>query len=620
MQACEMGARLHRRAPRGLARGHRRWVASVAGDGRISGLLALEAHRRSARRPRISLRGASRAVALLAVAAVLLAGCGGSSGGGGTSADPAGVVPASAPIYLGAEVTPEGALKEDTVADGRKLSRQNDPWGRLLAVLQTPGAPPLNYRSDIAPWLGPQAGIFLSSLGAATALVPLLEQGVLGGSSATASFPFGSHGAQGAIVLDTTDAGRARSFLETEAGHAGAHSTSYRGVSYEVNAAGVAFGLVDRFVVIGSEAGLHSVVDTELAGSGLKESSGYAKLLALAPAGALAHLYTNPTVAAEAGAAKTGAGLLGLLTGSREANISLVPTATSLDLYADTITTAGGSGVGGGLLAAGSEGAQAFDELPGNSWLAVGLAHLGSTLGQDASGLREIGALGSSLAGSGSGSTTSLISLKGLVEGLLGPLATLAADTPAAHHDFTSWMGPGGVYASGSGLLELKGAVVIESRNPTLSREAVSKLAAQLRAQGDSVQPASIPGTDAAVGVKVNGLPVILNIANGKADSGATKFVLGLGEASVVEALHPSSTMAGAASRASAAKSLGEDLQPSVLVALPTLLELLEGVGLTEDPTISKLVPSLHAITAIYGGGHSLGGEAERFKLVFELQ
>ena len=64
-------------------------------------------------------------------------------------------------------------------------------------------------------------------------------------------------------------------------------------------------------------------------------------------------------------------------------------------------------------------------------------------------------------------------------------------------------MGSGGVFASGSGLFELQGAVVIESKDPAKSRAAVGKLAAQLRSAGDSVQPATIAGTEAAVGVRV---------------------------------------------------------------------------------------------------------------------
>jgi hypothetical protein len=347
------------------------------------------------------------------------------------------------------------------------------------------------------------------------------------------------------------------------------------------------------------------------------QAPGYAKLLAAAPAGSLAHLYTNPT-AQQAGAQAGGAGLLQLLGGAREANVSLLAAQGSLTVDADTRIAAATS-TPGGLLAASAEGAQAFGELPGDSWLAAGLGHLGATLGQDIAGLGELASLGSSLAGSSGASSSSTLNVKGLIEGLLAPLRVLGANTAQARRDFTSWMGAGAIYASGSGLLELKGAVVIESRNPSASRAAVAKLAALLRAAGDSTQPAAIAGTDAAAVVRVPGLPLALAIANGPDAAGHTKFVLGLGEASIGNTLNPPSKLADSASRSAAAAALGEGIQPSLLFEVPTLLSLLEGVGLTEDPTLAKVVPYLRAVSSVAGGGRTLGGEVQRFKLVVGL-
>jgi hypothetical protein len=54
--------------------------------------------------------------------------------------------------------------------------------------------------------------------------------------------------------------------------------------------------------------------------------------------------------------------------------------------------------------------------------------------------------------------------------------------------------------------------------------------------------------------------------------------------------------------------------------SVPTLVALLEGVGLTEEPALSKALPYLRAITTVSGGGHQLGGEVERFKLTVGLR
>ena len=181
-------------------------------------------------------------------------------------------------------------------------------------------------------------------------------------------------------------------------------------------------------------------------------------------------------------------------------------------------------------------------------------------------------------------------------------------------------MGSAGMFASGSGLLELRGGIVIGSKNPALSRAAVAKLAAKLRESGGSVQAVSIAGTDASVAARLSGLPVVLDIADGRDASGHAKFVIGLGEPSIAAALNPSSTLAGAASRAAASASLGEGIQPSVTLDFPTLVGLLESVGLSEDPSVSPFVPYLRSLTTLAGGGKSVGAGVERFRLVVGLR
>jgi Protein of unknown function (DUF3352) len=587
--------------------------------------------------PGHSLHRSPRAIAraATAIAAALLAGalaaCG-STPSPGSSADPASVVPASAPLYAGATVRPGGAQRTAALAAGRALTHQADPYLRLLAALQTPGSPALDFQREVAPWLGPHAAVFLSSLGASGSLLSLLQQGLLGGSS-TAAFPFaGAPGsAQGAIVLDTSNEGKARSFLASQAKRAGAHAGAYRGVSYQATPGGLSFAIVRRLAVIGSEAALHEVIDTALGGPSLSGASGYSTLLASAPLEALAHVYSNPAASAsgapgagragagQAGSAPAGAqeglaGALALLGGGREANVSLVPSAASIALDADT--TAGPAGAPAGLLSSSAQGASTLAQLPGESWLAVGLGDVATTLAGDVQSLRGL----LSIANAGPEAPASgTLDLRGLFEGLFTPLAALGADTAQARLDFQSWMGSAGIFASGASLLELKAAVAIESNDPARSRAAVPELGAQLRKDGGSLTPAAIPGSEAALGVKLPGLPVVLDIAAGRGSDGRAKFVLGLGEPSVGAALDPPSALSGAASYAAASSALGEGIKPSIMFDVPTFLSLLEAVGLTEDPTISRFVPYLRNVTTIDGGGRTLGAQGERFRLVAGL-
>ncbi len=96
--------------------------------------------------------------------------------------------------------------------------------------------------------------------------------------------------------------------------------------------------------------------------------------------------------------------------------------------------------------------------------------------------------------------------------------------------------------------------------------------------------------------------------------------MIGLSEASVAAALNPPSTLSSSASYSAASAALGEGFEPSLIVDFPTFLGLLEGVGLNEDPTISKFVPYLRTLTTLAGGGKSLGGGVERLRLVLGLQ
>jgi hypothetical protein len=563
---------------------------------------------------------------MLAAVAVASAGCG--SGASGTSIDPARAVPASAPLYAGAYVQPTGKLQDAARAAGRGLTHQADPYLRLLAALQTPGSSALDFKRDIAPWLGPRAGVFLTATGdseesAVDRLLTLVERGLLGSSSAGSAFPFAAHSVEGAIVLDTRDSAKARSFLAQLGSRANAHTSSYRGTSYQVNAGGIAFAIVAKLAVIGTESGVRAVIDTTAGAPSLAHDPDYAKLQAVAPAGTLANIYANAgAFGGGAGASKQASmSAFSALAGGGLVNVSLVPGSSSIVVDADALQTSTSAGSGsGGLFSASAPAAQALGELPGESWLAVGLGDVGKTLGADVDAIQGITSLGSSLTGAGSESEAAGISVKGLLDGILAPLRALGAESARTRREFASWMGSAGLFASGAGLLELKGGIVIDSNDAARSRAAVDELGALLRRGGASVQSTKLPGAEAAVAARLSGLPVELDIAAGSDASGHAKFVIGLGEQSVDAALDPTSTISGSAPYGTASAALGQGIAPSVIVDFPTLLGLLEGVGLSEDPSIAPFVPYLRSLSTLSGGGRTLGNGIERFRLVLGLQ
>jgi hypothetical protein len=181
-------------------------------------------------------------------------------------------------------------------------------------------------------------------------------------------------------------------------------------------------------------------------------------------------------------------------------------------------------------------------------------------------------------------------------------------------------MSSAAVFASGSGLLALKAGVEIVSADPARSRAAVGLLAAQLRRSGTEVTPAAITGADAAVAAHFSTLPLPLVIADGRDAQGKTKFVLGLGEGSVAQALGSAGTLAGGPALNAAASALGEGLQPSITLDFPTLLGLLEAAGLNEDPTIAPVAGYLHSLTTLAAGGGRPASGIERVRITIGLR
>lgn len=549
--------------------------------------------RRARRLQRTS--GLALTLALL-LGAGALAGCGSS----GSSGDPASLVPASAPLYANVIIKPSG--EADKVA--KELTRLPEPYGSLAQALLASGGGHIEYKRDIEPWVGQSASVFITSLDTSklaqstSSAQALLEGGLASAISSLGTGTFGTSATQGAIVVETSDVGKARSFLEGRAHEQQAQTTSYRGVTYQVSAAGEAEGIVKNFAVIGSESGLKETIDTSLGGSPITSASGYVK----PPSDAIASLYAQPqallrTIHGSSGIAGEGISLLGeLFADAQTASVSATPTSNSISIQGEIHSTNDSAPLFG------QEGAKQLGELPGSSWLAAGVGNVGANLPRALALLHGVASFGASTVFSSLGGP----SIEKLFDAIDSQNAKL-------QQDFASWAGSGGMFVSGTGLFNLQAALVISSNNPSASRAAVGGLANLLKGAGAVVSNASIPGTNAAVSVKLSGFPAVIYIADGEG-----KFVLGLGESSVQGALSPSSTLSTSPAYASATSALGGGIEPSLIVEFPTLLGFLEGVGLAQSPGVSSLVPYFKSLGTLSAGATSEGG-VQRFRAVLGL-
>jgi hypothetical protein len=169
---------------------------------------------------------------------------------------------------------------------------------------------------------------------------------------------------------------------------------------------------------------------------------------------------------------------------------------------------------------------------------------------------------------------------------------------------------------SGSSILSLEAAVVITSKDPARSNEAITKLAQAYREAGGQTSPTSVSGTEAAMTVKLPDFPLTLTMAVGEG-----KFVFGLGPSSVQEALNPQSTLAGSPTYSAAASALGQGIQPSAAIEFRTLTGLIESLGLNQAPGFSGIASALTPLdTLAAGGGESLPGGVKRARVVLGLQ
>ncbi len=574
--------------------------------------------------------GRMLAVLLLLAAALAAAGCG-SSQQAGTDADPATLAPASSALYLSAALRPEGALRQNALHDARTFG-QRKPFEALLQALAGSGAlGHASYASEVKPWLGRNGGAFALSAGALQGASQALGQSLGGGVSPEAllraaasgllSGKGAGKGAAAALVLDTSDVHEAHAFVAKLAHRQGARVASHRGTSFYVDAQGEAEGIVGRFAVFGDEAGLEAAIDTHLGASSLKSASTpYATLAAKGPHEPLASIYLDPAAAHAAhaapragsrpgstgatpqeGAPAQAASFLQALPGQpKQVRISLVPQASSIAAYADMLGSASAEPQ---AKAAAEAVASLVAGLPGSSWLALSAPEAGAHASSYLALLNGIVSLES----------------HSLLQGFGGPalqglLTKLTHNGAQLQRLFAGWTGPAAAFASGSGLLSIQAGLVVQAPSTATASTAASRLGAMLSQAGASVSPTSIPGAQPAFTMRLQGLPVTLDLGAGEG-----KLVVGLGPASVQGALSPTSTLSSSSAYASASSMLGGGSKPIAIVQFPMALALLEGLGLAESPSLAPTLSSLRALGTLAGDVQGLGGGVMRLRLVLGL-
>ena len=513
---------------------------------------------------------------LAAVAAALaIAGCGGDDT---DDAGPAGIVPAEAPVYVEVLVQPEGEAADDAEAALSKVSGSDDPGGDIVALLERQSSADggrFNFEEDIEPWLGERVGFYPSSLA--------------GETDAT-------------LVIETTDAEAALESIREQEDAKG-NEKEYEGHTFETDADGDAFGLVDDFLVFGPPAGFKQVVDAAEGGETLGDTDQFSDSIEDLPDDRLVTLFALPSSFLE-GIPDDEIDPQGrrlLLRALGEAGDQ--PILGDITASAEAITlelSAGGGGV---------ETAQSklLGQVPSDSWLALAFADIGKAV---ENGLSQV-----------DDSNVGLDSATVRREIRRSTGIDLEQDVARA-------LGDAAVFVTGTSEQSLGGALVVESKNADASAQLLTKVQGLIESgvAGEfEVEP--LASTDGAQGFQLTEP----GQGQGSATtdpSGATtppevgltqpitvlqrddRIIAGYGGEAINQALtaQGAEPLADSAEFKSATEAMGE-LGIDAFLSFGPALELAESAGATEAPGYEQAKPYLDALSFL---ALATGSEEER--------
>lgn len=505
------------------------------------------------------LRAPRRAatVALAGLALVPIAGCGGDEaapGAGGGDSKLASLAPASAPVYLEAAIQPDGKLKDDINGVIKKFAPDQD-IEKLTDLAFKDSTDKVNFQADVKPWLGKRAGVFF------TGVKP------------------GSEDPEGAALVEVTDTGKA---LETvKKGSKGPFSDKeYKGTKYSLDASDdTANGIVDDTLVAGTESGFKAVVDAA-AGDGLDSNAEYTKMVDKVDDDAVGFVYGDvPKLFAFAKSASSTTSpedaktIEGFQEYLNRQGITTFAAGLSVKDSAVKFTTASTGKDSGQADAA----ADSLASLPAGSWAGLGLGDIGKTISDGLDSLKGLNAPGFNVQ-----------------EGLDMLEQQAGIDV---QKDLLSWMGNTGLFVRGTSISDIGGALVVQSKDASATKAALSKARTIAAGAGLPTEALSGNGIDDGFSIKPSGAPF-----EAYAALAGDKFILAVSKSALDEALKPTKKLSDDDGYKAAVASLGDGVKPSFFLDFPKVSGLI-GLAAGGDADYAKAKPYLDKITTIAAGG-----------------
>jgi Protein of unknown function (DUF3352) len=499
-------------------------------------------------------------IAVLSMPVLAAAGCGGDEQAASSAAE---LVPAGAVVYGEATLDPEGDQKEAIDNVLSKFPGGGGAGDKLKELIEKgfrEGDVPVSFKKDIEPWLGDEAAAFAA--GPAEAGQFKTAAAVVATDDEDAAFE----------ALQKVDQGKAK-------------KTTYRDVDFLDEPGDGAGATVDGFLVLGTEAGVKAAIDASKDGSNLSDDDDYTKAIEDASDDRLALLYVNtPELAKNI----QGSGVALPESFDKFFKEPVVATVDADDdgvLIESTIPEQLAK-----TFAFFGKGSDLLTELPGDSWLALGQTDFGKLL------------------------DFYVDAFAGVAGGRDQIEQQFKAATGLEFQDVIAWMGDFGIFARGTSLSELDGALVVETSDEAASARFLAALERLAKTQadnpGDSVGPLTAPGGGKGFTLQSPDIPKPIH-----AFVKSGRVVIAYGDAAATDAVDPSDKLGDSADFTSTRDSLG-DYDVSFYVLMAPILDLVDSTDSGTDADWQKAKPYLEPLSALVGG---TSGDGDDLKSAVKL-
>jgi hypothetical protein len=486
------------------------------------------------------------------VAALVLAACGGDEASSGSGI--ASVVPADVPLFVEAEVRPEGSDGDAIAALSSKLAGIDDPGGMIIDELERSAAEQgsdVTYAEDIEPWLGERGGLFIGSF---EGLGETEDPEQFGG------------------LIETTDSEAAQTFIDEQAEADGAEESSYEDVDYRISD-GTAAGIVNDYLVVADETSFQRVVDAA-SGDSLAGNDEYTSTIdSVGGVGQLATLSLDFGAVFDAMVAsgelpedefQAVQGLYGgLFEEPLGAAAALTDSSVAIDMSVpnpDGFETEGSDALGGA---------------PEDAWLSVGIADLGAYFEQSLAQLEQLG--------------PRLGEPELSREAIAGAFQTLTGLD--LEEDVLAWMGDANIWLRGSSERDLEIGVSVATSDEAATARALD--AAQQAISRDPSTRVGPPLDGGEKGFTAESAGGDGFIAVGLVDGRVTlAFSRARGSAQPPDG----PTLDSSQDFSAAMDLLGSDYTPAAFLSFGPLAEFIRSTGEEVDPVGDRVLGALGAV------------------------